>query len=384
MKTLVFTGHRPDKLGGVYDQDAPIYYQIGTALRQYVLKYSGIVKDHVHLVDGGALGGDRTFERVAVKLKQQYPKWYTNEIAVPCANHDSRWTNDSKILYHQMLQMANKVTIVSNAQYSPELMQIRNVYMVNMADQIVALWNGTPGGTYNAIKYALSLNKPVHVIDPRDFHEYDITNNDLEDVVQTAVDNRKLTNDQIKGRFSGIKVYLQTDGSCQPNPGPGGWSAKIQFNLKGKDHNDHVVFTDGYSLNATNNQMEMSAILAGMVKITQIPELSGKNLLVTVRSDSRYCINALDSWMNNWKNNAVDGPDGRKIWKTASKDPVENQEMWEAIDAVREKFTCIYEYIPREKNFELDGRAKAQTQIAKGLLAQAINTINNQEGNKND
>jgi ribonuclease HI len=270
-----------------------------------------------------------------------------------------------------MLQLASKVTLVSNCAYNNDVMQIRNIYMVAMADQVVALWNGTPGGTYNAIKYALEVGKLVHVIEPFTWKEYDLTSKDLDAVKNLGSMNRTLSNSEVKAQFNGIKVYLQTDGSCAPNPGPGGWSFKLVYKVNGKDH---TVFGDGYSVASTNNIMEMTAILEGFKKIATIPELQSKEVLITVKADSKYCIDTLDDWMEKWKVNAIDGPDGKKIWRTAQKANVSNQDIWENIDAERQKYTCLYQYIPREQNSELDARAKAQTEIAKQIIAAAAAT----------
>ncbi len=45
-------------------------------------------------------------------------------------------------------------------------MQVRNEYMVDRADLVLALWNGTPGGTGNCVRYARTRGVPVFVIDP--------------------------------------------------------------------------------------------------------------------------------------------------------------------------------------------------------------------------
>jgi uncharacterized phage-like protein YoqJ len=52
-------------------------------------------------------------------------------------------------------------------QYSAAKMQIRNEYMVNACDKLIAVWDHTPGGTENCVKYAQSINKDIIYIDPR-------------------------------------------------------------------------------------------------------------------------------------------------------------------------------------------------------------------------
>ena len=73
----------------------------------------------------------------------------------------------SKDLYNQIIEKADIVKIVSNREYKPFLMQIRNEYMVDLSDKIIAVWDGSyKSGTVNCIKYAEAQNKKVIIINP--------------------------------------------------------------------------------------------------------------------------------------------------------------------------------------------------------------------------
>jgi ribonuclease HI len=351
MSTLMITGHRPDKLGNAYDQYAPVYYQLGSMLRGFILNHP----EFTNFIDGGAIGADRMFEMVVNKLKRQAPGKYTHEIAVPCLNQDRKWSAESRVLYKQMLGLADTVTLVSNAPYSAEAMQLRNMYMVDRSDHVIAVWNGQPGGgTYNAIQYALSKNKPVTVFEPFTWKQYTLTSTVLNTILVTpkipAQVDEKLP-----------RVIIRADGSCNPNPGPGGWATKVYCDKK-------TEFNQGWALNTTNNAMEITAIKEGLKLVPKV--VSGK-CEVTIISDSKYCINSLNDWINKWKANTVI-ENGKTVWLATSGTPVQNQALWEEIDALRQNYTCTYVHVTRDKNAEMDERAKAQTEIAQKMLNKAI------------
>ncbi|MCL1911068.1 MAG: ribonuclease HI [Leptospirales bacterium] len=100
-------------------------------------------------------------------------------------------------------------------------------------------------------------------------------------------------------------IYLYTDGACSGNPGPGGWAAVI------KDGSSDTEFSGG-DKNTTNNKMELTAVIEGLSRIE-------KDSAVTVITDSEYVKNGITQWIFNWIKNG---------WKTASKQPVKNKELW--------------------------------------------------------
>lgn len=112
-----------------------------------------------------------------------------------------------------------------------------------------------------------------------------------------------------------MKVTLFTDGAARGNPeGPGGYGSILQYvDAKGTLHERE--FSAGYK-KTTNNRMELMAVIAGMEALTKPCE-------VTVVSDSRYVTDAFNQrWMDGWlKNN----------WKTSTKKPVKNVELWKRL-----------------------------------------------------
>jgi len=105
------------------------------------------------------------------------------------------------------------------------------------------------------------------------------------------------------------RVRLITDGSCLGNPGRGGWAAILRYGDQKKE-------LWGSTPETTNNRMEMMAVLRGLQAITQPCE-------VEIEIDSEYVKNGITKWLAGWKRNG---------WRTASKSPVKNQDLWQQLD----------------------------------------------------
>ncbi|MEM1184339.1 MAG: ribonuclease HI [Planctomycetota bacterium] len=106
-------------------------------------------------------------------------------------------------------------------------------------------------------------------------------------------------------------VELYTDGACSGNPGPGGWAFILRHRASGSEREEN-----GGERQTTNNRMELQAVIEGLSMLT-------RPSVVDLYSDSQYVLNGLKSWMAGWK---------KKGWKTASKQPVKNRELWEKLD----------------------------------------------------
>ena len=114
----------------------------------------------------------------------------------------------------------------------------------------------------------------------------------------------------------GRVVAAATDGACSGNPGPGGWGALIRF------EDGSVEEFGGADPATTNNRMELLAALATLQRLAELPLHPD----LTLRTDSKYLIDGLGSWMAGWK---------RKGWRTAAGKPVLNQDLWQALDQAR-------------------------------------------------
>lgn len=157
---LTVTGHRPNKLYG-YDLNNPKYKKL------YNKIYDVLVREKPsHCISGMALGVDTIFACAVLNYKKENPDVIL-ECAIPCRNHSSRWNKKDTELYNRILKLADKVTLVTHEAYKPYLMEVRNRYMIDKANKILAIWNGDEnGGTYNAVKYSKKKDKEMIYIDP--------------------------------------------------------------------------------------------------------------------------------------------------------------------------------------------------------------------------
>ncbi|WCK56973.1 SLOG family protein (plasmid) [Aneurinibacillus sp. Ricciae_BoGa-3] len=171
---ITVTGHRPDKLGNAYNVSHPTNLAIGKKMREFILSQAGydnvtqsFVSDEVvTLISGMALGVDTIWALVALKLRKRFSDKFRLECAIPCKNHSSRWNESSKKQYADILLQADVVTHVSTEPYKPSLMQKRNEYMVDKADLVFAVWDGSNGGTGNCVKYAKEQKRTIFVLHP--------------------------------------------------------------------------------------------------------------------------------------------------------------------------------------------------------------------------
>ncbi len=152
---VAFTGHRPNKLGG-YKIPNPTYIkvcqEIDKALKE--LKPEKVIS-------GMALGIDQWAASIAYKLNIPFLA------AIPFEGQEKAWPEESQKTFRLLRRLAAEEVIVSEGGYSPAKMQIRNEWMVDHCDKLIAVWDGTQGGTGNCIEYAKSVNKDIYYINPR-------------------------------------------------------------------------------------------------------------------------------------------------------------------------------------------------------------------------
>ena len=117
-------------------------------------------------------------------------------------------------------------------------------------------------------------------------------------------------------------VTIYTDGACRGNPGPGGWGVSLRYNGSIKN-------LYGAEAETTNNRMELMAAIVGLESLT-------RPCNVIVYTDSKYVLEGITSWMVNWKSRG---------WKTATKKPVKNVELWQRLDAATDSHDISWQWI---------------------------------------
>ena len=129
-------------------------------------------------------------------------------------------------------------------------------------------------------------------------------------------------------------VVVHTDGACSGNPGPGGWGAILHWG-------DHERELKGGEPHTTNNRMELMAAISALESLK-------RPCVVDVHTDSQYLRNGIMQWINNWKRNG---------WRTASKEPVKNVDLWKRLDQALHTHTVRWHWVKGHAGHDLNERA---------------------------
>lgn len=119
-------------------------------------------------------------------------------------------------------------------------------------------------------------------------------------------------------------VHLFTDGACSGNPGPGGWAFVLRHPATGKEKE-----SSGGERETTNNRMELLAVIHGLAALN-------KPSVIDLTSDSQYVLKGLREWLPQWK---------ARGWRTASKQPVKNQDLWQQLDELIARHEVRFHWI---------------------------------------
>lgn len=151
MKNLVcaVSGHRPEKLPWGYDETDPRCMALKREMYDLLLQ---LVRGGCRsFLCGMARGVDLYFLEILLELRQEYP--LTIEAAVPCPSQAAAWREDQRDRYEKGLRACDCVTVLE-AEYTQGCMLRRNRYMVDKADLLLTVYDGSSGGTAATIEYA--------------------------------------------------------------------------------------------------------------------------------------------------------------------------------------------------------------------------------------
>lgn len=118
------------------------------------------------------------------------------------------------------------------------------------------------------------------------------------------------------------RVEIATDGACKGNPGPGGWGAVLRYGNVEKDMSGGETLT-------TNNRMELMAAIRALDALKRPSH-------VKLSTDSRYVMDGLTKWLKGWQRNG---------WKTASKQPVKNADLWHELIVAAEPHRIDWQWV---------------------------------------
>lgn len=150
---LGITGHRPDKLGGYDAFDA--HAMVKTLMREAIELFAP-----AELVQGGALGVDQWAAETAIAAKIRLVS------LVPFDTHGENWPAASRAHYQALLAQSAEVVVVTPGGYSNVKYLIRNEAIVDRVDVMLAVWDGSMGGTGNCVQYARRVSRPLFILNP--------------------------------------------------------------------------------------------------------------------------------------------------------------------------------------------------------------------------
>ncbi len=131
-------------------------------------------------------------------------------------------------------------------------------------------------------------------------------------------------------------VHIYTDGSCSPNPGPGGWAAVLLF-----DKGSRVVEIHGAALQSTNNRMELTATVEALASLAESSD-------VELYTDSRYVRDGMTKWLATWQ---------KREWQTIDGGEVKNRDLWEKLILLIEQHRVQWHWVKGHDDNTWNNRA---------------------------
>lgn len=154
------------------------------------------------------------------------------------------------------------------------------------------------------------------------------------------------TDETTNAHFSHVIIY--TDGGCRGNPGPGGWGALLRCG-------EHIREMKGSEPDTTNNRMELTAAIEALNALN-------RRCKVELWTDSEYVRNGITKWIHNWV---------KRGWKTASKAPVKNADLWQRLLDACERHDIEWHWVKGHAGHEGNERADQLANDAMDELARA-------------
>lgn len=211
------TGHRPEKLDG-YRLDTPFYDRLRSTLQQTILdglRRHGMLTLH----SGLALGADTVWSKAILWARAQFPEQIRFVAEVPFPAQADRWPahGDREFWQHQ-IDTADQVNYYAE-RYSVQAMHLRNQGMIKPANLLLAVYDGSSGGTGSAVRFAQQIGVRVFSWHPDQFRDDDageqVTNQTPVEQSETRVVHKREPHDVYIGRGSlwGNPFVIGRDGT---------------------------------------------------------------------------------------------------------------------------------------------------------------------------
>jgi len=148
---VAVTGHRPNGLGASNPYSDQTYWKLESLAEDLIKRLAPV--DRVYT--GMALGWDQAVAQACLALGVKYVA------AIPFHGQENKWLPQAQRRYNSLIESAAERVVVSKGGYSPNKMQLRNMFMVNKADVVLALYSGNRGGTQNTVNYTRKMRVPM-------------------------------------------------------------------------------------------------------------------------------------------------------------------------------------------------------------------------------
>jgi len=156
MTAIAVTGHRPPGICGSWrnwERARPRVQRLAADWLAWLDERPTL------LITGLAQGWDMVCAHAAMDLGIPV------RAQLPHVGHGDQWPDAARRERDILLGLAAEVRLSTTGGYHPAAMQVRNMDVVNAGDRILALWNGGPGGTANALDYNRRLHDSARPVD---------------------------------------------------------------------------------------------------------------------------------------------------------------------------------------------------------------------------
>ena len=160
--TCCFTGHRPQSLPWKFNEQDERCLKMKEQLRIEIVK--AIESGYTTFISGGGGGFDIICAEMVLELKKIYPQIKIIG-AIPCKTQDKLWKEKDKQRYKSILEKLDGIRCIYDDYIGPECMLERNRFMINNSSLVIALFNGTNGGTKKTLDYANEQKKKVIILE---------------------------------------------------------------------------------------------------------------------------------------------------------------------------------------------------------------------------
>ena len=161
-QTCCFTGHRPEKLPWGKNEEDIRCLALKRKLRDAL--ETAYAEGKRHFICGMARGCDFYFAETVLALRNEHPD-ITLEAVIPFAGQSERWSPDQRRRWESLVDACDRRTVLQE-HYTPDCMHRRNRYMVEKSSLVIAVYDGSGGGTRRTLEYALREKVPFVDIDP--------------------------------------------------------------------------------------------------------------------------------------------------------------------------------------------------------------------------